>query len=1074
MIPQNLIVRTKLTPPRQQKYILVRPRITTRLLDAEAHRLTIIQAGTGYGKSTALAELVNHGAPIIWYRFDTDDADPQRFLSHLVAAFSTKFANLSQMPYALLEEWAVDRAQNGWRVVIDSLVSDIVAKHQDDFLIIFDDVHLVQEAGETIQILDRLIGRAPASMHAILSSRYPIPLPSMVSWRVKGELLEIDQNELAFTPDEIDTLFRQEYGYNLTLEQAGALVNHIEGWPIALYLMWQHLQKDGGASLAKALWNLSGSSSDLFAYLAQEVLAQQPADVQDFLRITAVLRDLTAESCDYIRNAQDSNEHLRYLQESGLFVVSLSDEHLRYHHLFRDLLHNQIGPENAPILHRRAAAYYEREGESEAVIYHLLQAKAYTEAAIMLDKYGRHMVQIGRLDTLANWIGELPPEILAEHPPLLVYLGDISRLHSRFEEALPWYKQAEQFSRQLGNNPALGQALRGQARVYLDLVNPTEAEALLEEALRISDGSDDRESRARLLELLAENMLNQGRADEAQVYQLRAKELRDRGHGTAELPVRLLLRTGRLDEARQYLEKQAEEERAAPVRRPRAHRETPLLQSLIYAFQGEKVLALQTAVLGANRGEELDSHFISSVGWSRQGHAHALGKTETSYAQALACYEKAIGISQLIDVPRLKVEPYWGLCQMYGFRGELETAETLVEEAIEILRADGDEWVEMGLRVTMGASYALAGEYESAIEWLNQALTGFRNCSDTFGETAARLWLCLVWAWQADKTRLSRDIDDLLQQVQQHQYHYLLTDKTFYGPPDPSVIVPLLLYARDNDQQAVVAEQILTSLDLQNLQQHPGYQLRIQTLGDFRLWRGTEEVPPQAWKRKKARQLFLLLLTHPRQMLHRDQIAEMLWPEATPEGAVRDFKIAYSALCNVLEPKRKRNAPSAYIRRDGSRYGLNLGADLDFDVVDFEDLVAQGDKEYGRNPDQAFPHYQQALQLYQGEYLHSFPYDTWCHEERERLRAIYIRVAERVAKQYQSQENWDAVIDLCENIIQQDDCWEVAYQLMMIAYQNKGNRTLAVRTYQRCVTALKNGLGIEVTAVTQQLHQTLV
>ena len=1074
MIPQNLIVRTKLTPPRQQKYILARARILARLLEAEAHRLTIMQAGTGYGKSTALTQLVDQNIPVIWYRFDSDDADPQRFLSHLIAAFSAQFSNLSQMPYALLEEWAVDRAQNGWRVVIDSLVSDIVSKNQNDFLIIFDDVHLVQEAGESIQILDRIIGRAPATMHAILSSRYPIPLPSLVRWRVKGELLEIDQNELAFTPDEIDTLFRQEYGYSLTLEQAGVLMNHIEGWPIALYLMWQHLQKDGGASLAKALWNLSGSSSDLFTYLAEEVLAQQPADVQAFLRITAVLRDLTSESCNFLRNAQDSDEHLQYLLESGLFVVSLSDEHLRYHHLFRDLLHNQLEQDRAPALHRRAAEYYEREGDSEEVIYHLLQAQAYNEAAAKLDKYGRHMVQIGRLDTLANWFGELPPDILAEHPPLLVYLGDISRLHSRFEDALQWYKQAAQFSRQLGNNPALGQALRGQARVYLDLVNPTEAEKLLQEALRISDGSDDRESRARLLELLAENLLNQGRADEAQDYQTRAKELRDRGHGSAEVPVRLLLRTGRLTEARQYLEKQAEQEIAAPVRRPRAHRETPLVQSLVYSFQGEPQMALETAVWGTNRGEELDSHFISSVGWSRQGHAYALGKTETSYADALACYEKAIGISQLIDVPRLKVEPYWGLSQIYGFRGELETAEKLTEEAIEILRADGDEWVEMGMRVTMGASYALAGEYESAVEWLNHALTGFRNCSDTFGETAARLWLCLVWAWQNDETRLERDIDDLLQRIQQHQYHYLLTKKTFYGPADPSVIIPLLIFAREKNQQSAIAEQILATLNLQGIQQHPGYQLRIQTLGDFQLWRGVEEVPPQAWKRKKARQLFLLLLTHPRQMLHRDQIAEMLWPDATPEGSVRDFKIAYSALCNVLEPDRKRNAPSAYIRRDGSRYGLNLDADLQFDVVDFEDLVATGDKVYGRSPEQAFTQYKQALQLYHGEYLQSFPYDTWCHEERERLRALYLRTAERVAKQYQSQENWEAVIELCENIIQQDDCWEVAYQLLMIAYQKQGNRTQAVRTYQRCVTALKNGLGIEVTAVTQQLHESLI
>jgi thioredoxin-like negative regulator of GroEL len=72
------------------------------------------------------------------------------------------------------------------------------------------------------------------------------------------------------------------------------------------------------------------------------------------------------------------------------------------------------------------------------------------------------------------------------------------------------------------NLPAIGQALRGQARVYLDTVNATQADALLQEALRLSEGQEDRESRARLLDLLAENMLNLGRLEQAQAYQAQA------------------------------------------------------------------------------------------------------------------------------------------------------------------------------------------------------------------------------------------------------------------------------------------------------------------------------------------------------------------------------------------------------------------------------------------------------------------------------------------------------------------------------------------------------------------------
>jgi DNA-binding SARP family transcriptional activator len=1069
MNPHNLVIRTKLTPPRPQKYTLPRPRLTDRLLDVQNHRLAILQAGTGYGKSTALAALAATPRPIIWYHIDDEDADPQRFLLHLIHGFATQLTTLSQTPHALLEEWAQNRTQLRWTAVTDSLLNEITTTSQP-LLLIFDDVHLLQEASETIRILDRLIGRAPAHLHTILTSRYPIPLPSLVQWRVRGELLEIDQAELAFTPTEIDTLFRQEYGYALTVEQAGILVNRIEGWPIALHLIWQRLQRDGGASLSHALWQLSGSASDLFTYLTQEVLAQQPADIQPFLRLTAVLRTLTAAACNYLRQSTDSRQMLRYLLENGLFIVNLGDGHLRYHHLFREILYNQLDPADQTAAHLQAAHYYQQTHDSEEAIYHLLAAQAYTDAAQLLETYGRHMVLVGRLNTLAGWIGSLPPHILTEHPPLLVYLGDIARLHSHFDDALDWYKQAEQFSRSRNNVPALGQALRGQARTYLDLVNTPRAEALLQEAIKLADGSEDRASRARLLELLAENLLNQGRATEAQTYQAQARNLRDQGHDTAELPVRLLLRTGKLDEARRILEAQAELEQKEPVQRPRAHRETPLLRSLIYSFQGEQEAALATAVSAINRGKELDSHFITSVGHSRYGHALSLGKNADAYAQARTYYEEALRIGQSIDVPRLQVEPFWGLCQIHGYLGDWQTAVQLAQNAITILQKDGDEWMEMLIRTTLGATFTLTGQHQQATDWLTHAITGYRNCSDTFGETAARLWLCLVWQHQDDATRLQRDIADLLTLIQQHHYEFLLTRRTMLGPPDPRLIVPLLIFARDHQQQAAYADQLLAQLGLKAIHLHPGYQLRIQTLGAFCLWRGHEEIAASEWKRKKARQLLQLLITHRGTLLHRDQICELLWPELNPEGAVRDFKIAFSAMCNVLEPHRKRNAPSAYILRDGSRYGLDLQADLWLDATEFEQQIEAGNRHKERNLATAVTHYHTALSLYNGDFLAAYPYEEWCHEERQRLHALFLQTAEQTAAYHAQQQQWEPLIPLCQKMIQLDDCWEPAYQLLITAYHHQGHRAQAIRTYQQCTTALQKGLGIGPTAVTTELY----
>lgn len=1070
------VARGRLTPPRLPRHTLLRPRLTERLLLARDYRLLLLQAGTGYGKSTALAALAGAEYPLVWYHLEADDADPFVLLLHLLTGVRLVLPQLSNNPLALLEEWermGINEAV--WTAVVDALLGEIVAIATDTpLLLVLDDAHRLNRSSETLRLLDRLIGRAPANLHVILASRYPLQLPSLLSWRVRDEVLEIGQDELAFTPEETLALFREQYHYELNQEDANLLMEQVEGWPIALPLIWRRLQQAEGSTVAGALGQLSNSASDLFAYLAQEVLQQQPRDVRHFLEATAVLRQMTAAICDRIREANDSAQLLAHLLHHGLFVIERGEGQLRYHYLFRDLLYQQLAPARRQELHRRAAACYAHEGEAEEAIYHFLAAEAYEEAAALLVASGRSLIQAGRLDRLESWLGSLPPDVLHEQPVLLSFLGDGARLRSRFDEALGWYRQAEARSRALGDAAAIGQALRGQARVYLDTVNPSRAEHLLQEALRLSDGQEDRESRARLLELLAENLLNQGRLNQAQRYQLEARALREQEAATAELSLRVLLRTGRLDQARRLLEERVAVEQEQPVLRPRSHRETMLLLALILAFQGEREAAQRWAVAGTERGRELNAPFVTAVGLMRQGHAWLLDKNEQGYREAARRFQEAVAISEQIQVPRLRVEAGWGLTEAYGFAGEVARAETVASAAMAIARSAGDEWVEACIRVTLGATYVLSGRLEEAAAALAAAATAFRSCADPYGEAVVRLWQALLWQRLDDTPRLERDLVALLALAEGNDYGYLFTRKTLIGPPDPRVLVPLLLFARDSETLARTpaahyAARLLARIGLSHLQNHPGYCLRIQTLGSFRLWRGAEEVEPGAWERKKSRQLLHLLLTYRETLLEREQIVEMLWPELDGEAGLRDFKIAYSTLSRVLEPERDRNAPSAYVVRDGSRYGLRAEADMWLDSAVFHEEVSAGDRLWEREREAALACYRRALALYHGDFLQEYPYAEWCSEERERLVTLYLRTAERVADALLAAGEWEEAIAASQALLARDDCWEQAYRVQMVAYIELGNRAQAVRTYQRCEARLQHELGVAPMAETVAL-----
>lgn len=1066
------ILRTKLIPPPRSARTLARPRIIETLRSAFEYRLTILQAGAGYGKSTALAEFAAE-IPLVWYQVAEEDNDPLVFLLHLLHATREALPALKDLPIAYLESWDGTQGILPWKGILDPFINTLTGQPDKPLLFVFDDAHVVLEGGEVPHILDRFIGRAPANVHTLLSGRPDISLPHLSRWRSKGEVLTLDQHALAFTTQEISSLFANQYRIDLTNEEVDALLAYTEGWAIALQLIWQSVRSQNSSALEFPPHWQADSLESLFDVLAQEVFSRHPSDVRDFLLITSTLRGLDPEACDALRSAagkpsNDSAAMLSYLRRQDLFVVETAEGKLRYHHIFHNFLHQQCSSEQRAQWNRVAARYYLAHKNPETAIYHLLEARAWDAMADLLDDYSQALLSNGRFDTLASYIASLPPLSLNQHPMLLFTLGELARLHSRFDEAQGWYRQAETVWRQRGQLDGVARSLRGQARVYLDTVDPARAEKLLEEAIRLSDGFEDREAQVRLFELLAENKLNSGRVEEAEQLRQRAEELRLEGPSNDQLQFRVWLRTGRLNEARSGLEEQAEAEKRNPVQLPRAHRETYLLLSLIYAYQGMADPSYKAALEGTRRGNELKSPFVTAVGHMRQGHALMLS-SQPNYTLAHAQFEKAVEISRAVNVPRLLVEANWGLCRVNGYQGDLALAQSHAQQAIEIASQAGDEWIASLTRVTMGASLMLASRYEAAEEWLNRAVLGFQECSDPFGRTAARLWLCHGWLKQKQIDRLERPLSEILATCRENDYGFLFTSISHLGAPDERIFTPLLVLARDRDLESAYAARLLASLGLAHVQSHPGFRLIVETMGNFQVRRGGEVIPSNGWRREKSRQLFQLLVTFRHSPLDRDQICEHLWPEADTATAQRNFKITLNTLYQALEPERDAGSDSAFIVRDGATYTLRPHADLQLDSDLFTRLAREGLK---AAPD-SITMLEQAVTLYRGEYLPDSMYEAWAAEERERMATLFLEAADKLCEMYLQHKRFTEAIDLCQRVLAQDNCWERAYRHLMLAYDSMGDRGQVGRTYQRCVQVLRDELDVSPSAETRALYERL-
>lgn len=242
--------------------------------------------------------------------------------------------------------------------------------------------------------------------------------------------------------------------------------------------------------------------------------------------------------------------------------------------------------------------------------------------------------------------------------------------------------------------------------------------------------------------------------------------------------------------------------------------------------------------------------------------------------------------------------------------------------------------------------------------------------------------------------------------------------------------------------------------------------IRIQTLGQFKLWRENEKVDSKQFGRDKTVQLLQYLISNrQRHALHKESIMEHLWEE----GDDRDFKVALHGVNKVLEPNRPSRTEPSFVIRQGVSYQLDLDK-IWIDVEALEQYIIVGNEAFGKEMAVAKSAYKSAIALYQGVYLPNRVFEDWSSEEREKIQVLilgaYVILAEILLT-----ENPLESIRLAQCAIAIDKTWEDAYRLQMQAYLIKGNRPQAIKAYQKCADVLEEEYGIDPLPETKKVLQ---
>lgn len=345
-----------------------RPALRAVLDRAAQGRLTIVSAGPGWGKTTAVANWArnrnDHGqSSVAWLSLDRADDSPVEFWGLFLQAIAACGALPPGHPLTQIS------VSGGVSDEVQLSLFRALATLDEPLLVVIDDFHIVEDSENLSAVADLVSYDLPVNL--VLLTRFDPPLP-LHRLRASGALTEITARDLAFDAGAVTALAAQVESLSLSADQVGSVLGRTEGWPTGVRLATLQMSGSNAAAPEDAA---TGVEKSIAEYLTAEVLARHAPDMRDFLLRTSVADLLTGPLADAIAPGGQALSRLEQLERANQFVIAVDPERttFRYHPLFRDMLVSQLRRDDPAAFrdsHRAAARWLVAHGDAFAALRH--------------------------------------------------------------------------------------------------------------------------------------------------------------------------------------------------------------------------------------------------------------------------------------------------------------------------------------------------------------------------------------------------------------------------------------------------------------------------------------------------------------------------------------------------------------------------------------------------------------------------------------------------------------------------------------------------------------------------------
>ncbi len=1055
------IIKTKILVPRKRPDLLHRSRLVNFIHEHIDRKLILVSAAAGYGKTSLLIDYAHDTElPVCWYSVDEWDRDPKIFLEYLVASIRECFPRFGDRTLGALQ---AGMSVEGMRSIVGTIANEIYEAIPEYFALIIDDFHLVSDGEEVTTLFSSLLRHLPENCHIILASRTTTPGLPIVELMARQELAGLGNEDLRFTAAEIQELLRQNHNLDLPAEEAERLAQQSEGWITAILLTTHTLWK----GLLRTMTRAPGDDSQLFAYLAREVLEQQAEEVQSFLKGSAVLERMSPPLCNELLGIDNSRQMLSLLEDKNLFISRLEGDRgdwFRYHQLFQEFLRTRLRQEGDRYvsLQLKGGEIFEGQGSWDEAIRHYLEAEAYEKAARLVEKVAAWAFESGRWNSLLSWIDALAGKSSLS-PWMLYWQSRVFANFARLDDAASTLEEArDQFSER-GERSGILKVLLLEATIHRLRAEYGAAISKAEEVLSLLGTGEEQGSIALARKTLGICYGSQGHLEEGLTQLEEALRLFESLGEESEYEVATTLH----DIGTIYLpiddEKFLHYSRKALVYWRRLGAKGPLATTLnnvgmAQYRQGRFDEALQTLqealaesrAAGSLRPQAYAQATTGDVYRARGEH----GLAQHAYEQALVLAEQASEgflISYLWDA----------LGNVQRVLGNYGDAEKLISQAIETGYEHGSDYEVAVAQISQGLLLHVRGEDIEALKLLRQVLGRLRDMGvrQELAKAYFHLSSILFSHQRVDEAMLNLEMAlDILAEA---GFDPLLLDEGTGSRPllrhalgeaslqEPRILLRKLLSRTEaalETAQLVEAEPTPTRLE-------------FCALGPSRVRKDGEPVEAREL-RLGARAMLFFFLAYP--AVTKEQIVAAIWPDLS-------LAKAHSTFHFYLFQVRRLLGGSASISYEGGVYRLEHRRYL-YDVEEFQRALAKAGKAKGA---QREAYLRQAVSLYQGDYLEDI-YSEWTVEFRASLQREYFRALEELAGYYVQKARLEEAVEFYHKLLDRDPLREDIHCQVMRCLVRAGDRAGTMKQFEELRRILNEELGAKPSAETIKLYEDLL